>query len=56
MIISYIESGEILPSVLIKLLKETKLAHLFYKYRGILTSVVTKCDVSNFSDCVIGIV
>lgn len=43
----YTENGE-LQSVLIKLLRETKLAHSFYKHRGILTSVIAKWNVSNF--------
>ena len=46
--ILYTENRELLQSVLIKLLRETQLAHSFYKHRGILTSVIAKCNVSNF--------
>ena len=32
-------------TILIKLLKEPKLAHLFYKHRGILPSIISSCNV-----------
>ena len=35
-------------TVLIKLLKEPKLAHLFYKHRGILPSIISSCNVRKY--------
>ena len=35
-------------TILIKLLKEPKLAHLFYKHRGILPSIISSCNVRKY--------